>query len=307
MPPTARGPHERWGGVEVRPRAAILFLDALLLFSVVLLVLVVAVSVIAVRYPRSARRAVAMVSFNHAQTAAAVANAGQMARSLAGRASEGFEYRVVGPWLRLTQARTGGSRPRSAADTVPAAVRERDCLGCHPDYARKLRFGDIYFSHAAHRGARGDCAACHTGSGPHRCRSPEMDGCGSCHTLSGKDAECETCHAPGTVFHGARLAGDRGKADDCNVCHPSQSLEPEPRAHTISSASTTRGSCEGCHEADFCSDCHPAPHAPGYERGHQADMAARVVTPARCWSCHDAGWCALACHSGEHALRGGGG
>ncbi|MHB1345096.1 MAG: NapC/NirT family cytochrome c [Thermoleophilia bacterium] len=199
------------------------------------------------------------------------------------------------------------------------------CLQCHTLDREVSPGGDLRIPHREHVEMRDlKCADCHFNvvhtrngvpGGP-----PPMDVCYMCHDGVKAPNECETCHlTPPSDFktqahpedaidnHG-KLARDR--VEDCYRCHSQQSAfcencHSKPPAthsrdtwrytHSKDVESDGRGSCEGCHEEDFCNKCHKVQHPPNWVTAHP-EFAQGGGEP--CLTCHAPTFCGD-CHTSE--------
>lgn len=275
------------------------FLEVVLGAAALALIAMILLLVLVVAYPRAGRLLTTRLFVSHPDAMLLASDVNVRMSTILERAHQGFEYRVARPFRRLARAEDSSSESSSGASAV--LVNGSSCVQCHKDFADKLRFGDIYFDHRIHAGGKLTCDSCHEATGLARDTSPPMERCEPCHEQA-SETDCDVCHAPGTLFHGARLSADRGTAEKCSVCHPPSSLV---RAEHRRIAVNAKDTCVRCHEQSFCDRCHPASHARRYASAHSREMRLRIVSPVRCWSCHEPGWCAMKCHSGtQTAARG---
>jgi len=218
-------------------------------------------------------------------------------RVLLSRAQDGYEYRIASPLRRLFASnRRSPAQPPKAAIVFP----EDSCRRCHPDYERKPLFSTVYFSHSHPAHKKRPCAHCHEAKGAGRDEIPAMTICAQCHEEAREGSDrCEECHPPGNLFHGAQLAGSRRLGQECGVCHNEKRLRAKARSHKMPTFDPNPASCFRCHEKSFCGRCHPATHARSYRELHARDLRSRRRNQLACWSCHDARWCAAACHSNQ--------
>ncbi len=164
----------------------------------------------------------------------------------------------------------------------------QSCTPCHVDSVGKgtlLGFVEqgertarerVPFSHAAHAGIAGSCAACHmleapdTGVGLRARTRPEAQACVSCHAghrRIGGDS-CQGCHPPADpatqdLFAGRRperlgagiafphfTPGHAGLLEDaasCFACHPRSALESSQRVEHLPLAEGVLDACRACH------------------------------------------------------------
>lgn len=271
----------------------------------VLLLLFTLVAVATVRaYPTAARRILVPLIADNPAVLGYLQDARGATQAVVERAADGYAYRVSGPARRILGSQPTSVAPASESSSTASPVSDADCVSCHPNYAAKVRFSVVYFSHSAHSGTGFSCVRCHDGLGPNRDAVPAMDGCKACHPETGESEGCVTCHPPGNLFHGARQAADRDVGQDCAVCHPNGKPQPRPRSHEMPVFDLDNDTCSRCHDDDFCSSCHPPSHPRGYATQHPAELGVGQRTLAGCWSCHDARWCGTECHSSLARVRG---
>lgn len=197
------------------------------------------------------------------------------------------------------------------------------CLRCHYLDREVSPGGDIIIPHTAHVQMRDlKCTDCHFNvvhsrraepGGP-----PPMDVCYMCHDGNQAPNECDTCHRDppdesrahpeGAVENHGELA--RGRIEDCRRCHsersnfcedchskPPQSHQAQDwrYTHNETIAEEGRGGCSGCHEEEFCDQCHKVQHPPNWVQSH-TQFAQGGGEP--CYVCHSPGFC-TECHEAE--------
>ena len=282
----------------MRPRdaqsAAVRSLDAVLAVGVLVLLLLGVAGALLFAYPSAAARLSGSVAASSPRTAGILHSAAGQGKQLIGRAEEGWSYRVAEPIRALST--NGDSRTRKAASPSEGSF-ERDCVSCHPEWNRKAVFSTVYFPHRTHSAEGIECGVCHEREGADRDRVPAMSTCVECHSQAKPSGDCEACHPPGSLFHGATIAKDRDKSTQCTICHPTASLVARARAHRMPRLPKTTSSCAPCHDSGQCAGCHPAAHQKPYFVKHASDIRQRRVSMTSCYRCHDARWCAMECHA----------
>lgn len=161
------------------------------------------------------------------------------------------------------------------------------CMGCHtkimtaekPLAARGLRI--------LHRACAGDtptCDGCHSttahGKATRNPQGPVMQDCLACHSKRHAPTACTTCHE-------GKLPTDRIRTGTFAITHGSHWRE----THGLGDLNT----CEACHTAARCTDCHktPIPHPADFGATHGSyakrdskDCQACHRDPAFCSGCH---------------------
>lgn len=172
---------------------------------------------------------------------------------------------------------------------------------------------------AATYNGRGDCTACHAGTGTFGGRADDdihddtipdspisATSCTSCHAGRQKHAGsvgCLTCHSTATAFHHGTAASpgfpactdchgqkpQHGPGLDCSTCHPQAQHQADPPTPPISN-------CYRCHDAATrgtrdCFTCHRppvyhAPHAVGDCSSCHGTRRAAHAGLLQCRECH---------------------
>lgn len=262
------------------------------IMGLIVIMLAIAV-VIAWSYPKAAQGVVSRLASGSPWLASATGEAGSISEDVATRAREGWEYRFAGPFARLTG---GVTETDVSTATVDSTFPVDECESCHEGFMERVRFSVVYAPHEPHVSGGIGCERCHAASGPTRDTVPAMSGCTECHLQTQLADECKTCHPPGSLFHGAALAGDRETGMECGTCHRPERLVAGARPREVSSFDSSPASCGGCHAESFCDRCHPAAHPAGYSPQHIVDFRERTVTHQECYTCHPSEWCAMRCH-----------
>lgn len=168
---------------------------------------------------------------------------------------------------------------RSRVPGVFATPTNDACLVCHSDLRSVSPEGDLQIPHRAHVSVlRMKCVECHD-TLVHRANSdgkhtPTMKGCLRCHDGDTAKDACTACHTQkaAPASHSAKdwlvLHGARSKDPECVTCHKWRDdwcvdcHKQRPRSHAGDWRAVhgerirTHRSCEACHEAAFCVDCH---------------------------------------------------
>jgi len=262
-----------------------------LIAVLVLAVLIVGVAVaFTAAYPQAARTLFTEVISGHPSLVVAFGRADALADSISRRAQEGWEYRFVGAYRRLTGEPSEPKPP--PRDVFP----EESCLQCHPFFRERPLFSVVYFSHLTHAANDLSCGRCHVASGPMRCVPPPMSGCGDCHTETARGGACNTCHPSGRLFHGAALAADREIGMQCVTCHLPRSLTDGAREMGLPEFDDAEETCIACHEQVFCGSCHPSGHPRNYVVVHATEFREGETDLVQCYECHSPTGCAN-CHT----------
>jgi len=269
--------------------------EAIIALLVLLLVAALALFALAIAYPRAAEDLGARLASGRPWVATTAGDIMTATDRVLVRAQEGWRYRVARPIARYT-----GRPEPSVEPVVEEPVEEfpvEECEQCHPGFFERPLFSVVFAPHETHEAAEIGCERCHAAEGPERDRVPPMSGCGDCHAETQSMPGCLTCHPYGSLFHGARLAGDREIGMACETCHTEERLVEGARPRPVSDYDPSAEWCALCHETAFCDSCHPAAHPPGYGIGHIPDFKARRAWVPECHDCHLAGWCAMRCHA----------
>ncbi len=170
------------------------------------------------------------------------------------------------------------------------------CVDCHPDYAKRRRFG-VYMNHPLHAELGVACVDCHPET-PHPSPPlPQEAACADCHPEVQDQQACGTCHPPGSLPHFYLLGAPREAAVRCDVCHPKgafRALATEPLVRDELSGED-RATCLACHDDATCDRCHGEPHPPSWSDTHGASVA--YTGSSTCLTCHTTTWCADRCHA----------
>lgn len=261
-----------------------------------LVVLTGAATVLAWTYPSAARSAYArMVVWNPGLSDVATPFA-RAAQAVVDRAQQGYEHRIA---PLLAGRRPGQEATRPPAPSLPeTGFPETGCDECHEGWRTRYAFSVVYMPHDRHAASGVGCSSCHAASGFARDVVPAMKGCAGCHAEA-KDGskKCGTCHPPGSLFHGAALAGSRTIGYECSTCHNPRSVSQAKARTSLPAFDRRVSACADCHSEPSCSRCHPASHERGYAHAHPRDMRTRKTTIGQCRRCHESSWCADRCHA----------
>jgi hypothetical protein len=185
----------------------------------------------------------------------------------------GYRVQALGQFYASLVSR---ANPPKAIGTPPT---NDSCRSCHPDYRTVSPSGDLNIPHRAHVVVlKLKCIECHTdlvhtanAQGDHK---PSMETCLVCH--DGKKAKnaCVNCHT-------GKAAPANHKAADWVVIHPTMQAKMD---------------CEKCHgwTENWCAECHsrrPPSHVKKWRSLHGAAVNKRRT----CEACHEAAFC-IECH-----------
>lgn len=281
---------------ERRPRRVADGILALLAFLAVL----TAATLVAVRsYPTAAQRISVQIIAEQPWVAELGQSGWGLVVGIGRRVREGYSYRVRRPALAIAHLLDAAARPQASqvpSSTVGVWPSEFECDECHQGYWEEALFTMVYLPHELHAVRGVACSRCHVMNGAGRDAVPPMSSCSTCHQETRDARACDTCHPPGSVFHGAQLAGAPRIGRECSVCHPARRLQSSANVRVVSQLGGNEAPCTACHGRQFCAECHPPQHGGGYVSRHASMMRSHEVSPSRCWGCHAARWCAVKCH-----------
>lgn len=179
-----------------------------------------------------------------------------------------------------------------------------DCIKCHPDYRKTIRFTHVYIDHNSHTNVT--CSKCHVMNQHPSPARPAEEVCAECHDQVNEAGKCDYCHPAGTLPHFYLLGAPRDAPIDCAVCHPSNTLTAtgSRQVHIGDFTGDPNTMCLQCHTDDGqaavgqppgCKYCHSSP-------GHPVDWvkihsSAALGLTSRCTRCHTNNWCAMRCHA----------
>ncbi len=167
----------------------------------------------------------------------------------------------------------------SRTPDVFAKPTNESCLECHNDLRTVSPEGDLQIPHRAHVTIlEMECVQCHNflvhETSPEGKHTPPMAGCMVCHDGDTAKDSCSACHTQKDAPESHRSGKWLEEHDD----HP------------------TDAECIGCHKwaEDWCEDCHsqrPASHGTDWRAVH----GARIKEHRSCEGCHDGDFC-IECH-----------
>jgi hypothetical protein len=180
-----------------------------------------------------------------------------------------------------------------------------DCIKCHPDYRKTIRFTHVYIDHNSHTNTT--CSTCHVMNQHPSPARPAEEVCAECHDQVNEAGKCDYCHPAGTLPHFYLLGAPRDAPIDCAVCHPDNTIgnNGSRQVHIGDFTGDPNTMCLQCHADDGqeatgqppgCKSCHQSP-------GHPVDWiqthpSAALSIAVRCAQCHTDTWCAMRCHAG---------
>lgn len=268
-------------------------IDVIIGLVALALLLAVIAFVLLYSFPQAASRFGFELQTSNPDAANAAGRVSALTDSILHRASQGYSYRIAPVVDRLTGAHvTTESAPAMHVVGFPAD----SCTECHPSWQDRPLFSVVYMPHGEHAAEQITCEACHAESGPGRDSVPLMSGCAECHdeALDGSKM-CDTCHPPGSLFHGAKLSSSRSIGEQCETCHSPRSLAGTARSHDMPVFDNRASACTTCHTTESCGSCHPAAHPGSYENAHFKDLRSGSRLQIQCYSCHDSARCSR-CH-----------
>jgi hypothetical protein len=168
---------------------------------------------------------------------------------------------------------------RSREPKVFNTPTNESCLACHNDLRTVSPKGDLQIPHRAHVTVlKMKCVECHNyvvhDKSPEGKHTPPMSGCLRCHDGDTAKNGCTVCHT-------AKAVPASHKAADWDIVHAKKAADPE---------------CDSCHKwtENWCVDCHarrPRSHTADWRATH----GAQVAKHRSCEACHDAAFC-VNCH-----------
>jgi hypothetical protein len=271
-------------------RWTIAFLALICICAAVLLIVLTA-------YPLVARSVTAQLYLLDPRLVELGGALGERTRTVAEHASAGYRYRIE-PLFASLRSKQPPSKTATGSKEETQGFPAETCDSCHPYWRERPLFTKVYMPHALHAEKGVECSRCHDSAGPGRDTVPSMKICTDCHEQARSGSgKCGTCHPPGSLFHGAQLAGSREIGEQCATCHQPSRISRASRTKDLPGFDRRASSCGGCHTQQSCNKCHPASHASGYASRHFKDFRNRSVSLLSCYRCHESAWCASRCHS----------
>lgn len=277
------------------------FLEVLLVFLTVALVVLTFLTVIVIAYPKAGDRAVRNIndSLHSAFGFDVQKRVNKFLISISERAKVGWEQRIKKIPSKFTGIFKGFSGKPSVQKTYEQKKNDEarflNCINCHKDIMQRKTMNHIYIDHRLHQSENVACSDCHKDIEHKKKPKPVKESaCLDCHKKikSPTATLCPTCHTPGSIFSDKVIA--KNKTENFFKSRATKQLMPNGFEH-----GKTPQKCANCHDVpEFCNKCHLAFHKklPNWKNIHGPNILDNKYSVASCKECHKATWCAAKCH-----------